>query len=178
MPNDAKFKELILYIAQQSERDVNFGKTKLNKLMFFADFRAYYRLGQSISGQIYSRQRFGPVPSRMELVVETMRKAGECAWAKRDYGDYQQLQLKALREPDLSVFTGAELAIVNRVLSQFKGMSATDVSALSHEFPGYQAMEMNEEIPYNTVFVGSPRALTEQEIAYGQNLARNIGAAT
>ena len=39
-----KFRELILYIAQESEGDPNFGATKLNKILFFCDFLGLPRL--------------------------------------------------------------------------------------------------------------------------------------
>jgi hypothetical protein len=35
-----KFKELILYLSDRSGDDADFGSTKLNKLLFFCDFRA------------------------------------------------------------------------------------------------------------------------------------------
>src|SRR5215467_9574991 len=64
-PNDEKFKELILYIASHSEDDPAFGATKLNKLLFFADFITYLRLGHPITGQEYQRLENGPAPRRM-----------------------------------------------------------------------------------------------------------------
>ena len=36
--NDAKLRELVLYICYLSEGDNSFGKVKLNKILFYADF--------------------------------------------------------------------------------------------------------------------------------------------
>jgi hypothetical protein len=42
-PDDEKLRELILYVSTLSKDDDNFGATKLNKLLFYADFLAYQR---------------------------------------------------------------------------------------------------------------------------------------
>jgi len=40
IPNDRKFQELLLYVAARCEGAPTFGATKLNKILFFADFLA------------------------------------------------------------------------------------------------------------------------------------------
>ena len=50
---DKKLKELVLYIAQKSEDDPSFGATKLNKILFAADFYFFGQTGRSITGASY-----------------------------------------------------------------------------------------------------------------------------
>ena len=52
-----KFCELVLYIAKRSEDDPRFCAVKLNKIMYYSDFGAYRRLGQSITGANYQAER-------------------------------------------------------------------------------------------------------------------------
>jgi len=59
-----KLAELIVFFAEESKDDIQFGSVKLNKLLFLADFWAYGHLGQSITGATYVRQDHGPTPSR------------------------------------------------------------------------------------------------------------------
>jgi len=45
---DASFEELVLYFSSRSDDDPKFSATKLNMLIFFADFLAYAYLGKPI----------------------------------------------------------------------------------------------------------------------------------
>src|SRR4051812_27108052 len=108
---DIRFRELILFIARESERDEHFGATKLNKILFYSDFWAYRKLGRSITEQPYTKLPKGPAPKRLVPVVRAMERERICATAERDFFGRTQKVLLALREPDLSVFSGAEIAI-------------------------------------------------------------------
>ena len=60
--NDEKLAELMLYISMKSESDETFGATKLNKLLFYADFIAYLKLKKPITGAEYQCIERGPAP--------------------------------------------------------------------------------------------------------------------
>ena len=62
MPDDEKFKELVLYVCHKSAGDAPFGATKLNKLLFYADFLAYKQLGSAVTKHAYQRLPNGPAP--------------------------------------------------------------------------------------------------------------------
>ncbi len=163
-----RFRELILYLAAKSEGDRHFGSTKLNKLLFFCDFRAYRFFGNSISGQAYQKLQYGPCPRGIVPVIEKMVAEGECVVHERDHMGYPQKRLLASRDPDLSVFTPAEVDLINQVVEDLWWADAKTVSELSHEFIGWRAAEIHEEIPYETVFVDEPRPLTREEEAHAQ----------
>jgi hypothetical protein len=63
---EARLRELILYIAARCERDPRFGATKLNKILLFADFLAYFRRRRPITGVEYMRLPNGPAPRRLK----------------------------------------------------------------------------------------------------------------
>ncbi len=168
MPSKDKFKELILYVARESENDRKCGATKLNKILFYADFHAYRKLGRSISGEKYQKLERGPAPKRVVPVIAEMEAAGLCAWAERDYYGFPLKKLIALREPDLSVFTAQELDVARSVISELWELNATEVSDLSHRFAGWQAADLGEEIPYETIFVDEARPLTLEELAWAE----------
>jgi len=158
-----KFRELILYVAQHSEPDPKFGATKLNKILFYADFLAYATLGEAISGEVYQKLPNGPAPKRLIPVVRQMEQEDACRWAQRTYYDKPLKKLVALREPDLSVFKPQELELVRNVIEELLPLNGSEVSDLSHRFPGWQAAHLQEEIPYKMVFVDDPRPLSEDE---------------
>jgi hypothetical protein len=158
-----KFRELILYVAKQCEADPKCGATKLNKILFYSDFRAYEDLGAAISGEAYQKLENGPAPKRFVPVVRDLEEERACIWADRRYHGKNLRKLIALREPDLSVFKPAEIDLVRDIIEDLWDLNATEVSDLSHRFVGWQAADLKEEIPYNTVFVDDPRPLSAEE---------------
>lgn len=172
---DKKFRELILYIARETESDPRCGKTKLYKILFYSDFWAFSKLGHSISGQEYHKLKNGPAPRQAYPVLKEMLENRLCAWATRDYFGRVQQKLLALREPDLSEFSGEEIALVQDVIRMLWAYDAAEVSDLSHRFIGWKLAEHRETIPYSTVALGAPRPPTSNEIEYGRRLALELG---
>ncbi len=170
-PDDCKLRELILYLALRSEGDETFSKTKLLKQLFYSDFAAYARSRGSITGQTYSKLPYGPVPRRAMEVLNELEREGALALARREYHGYVQHKPVALREPDLSGFTGEEIATVDRALSQLWGHSARDVSDLSHEFLGWKIARDGEIIPYETALIDNSPP-TEEETAFAEKLVQ------
>lgn len=160
---DEKFRELILYLAKNSQDDKTFGGTKLNKLLFFCDFLAYRSLGRSITGQEYQRLDFGPAPRRLKPICSQMVEERICDWEERTYFGKQQKRLVALRDPRPDVFTESEISLITDVLDELRNSNASEVSELSHTFLGWQLAAKGETIPYATILISAPRPLNEEE---------------
>jgi uncharacterized phage-associated protein len=168
---DRRLAELMLYIAARSEADSKFGATKLNKILFYADMAAYGKLGRPITGQDYQKLERGPAPKRLLPVQTKMEHRGDGAIQQRDYKGYVQKRLIALREPDLTGFSGEEIAIVDSVIRVLWGMNASEVSEMSHLETGWIAADLKEDIPYESVLVYT-RTPTPREIGHGQKIAK------
>lgn len=166
---DDKFKELILYIAKRSFDDPFYGATKLNKILFFSDFLAFKKFGKSISGQMYRKLDFGPVPTQFQEVRDKLVQDGDAARQKTVIAGFEQDRLVHLRDPDLSLFSGEEIAIVDEMIDLLRTKSASEVSEFSHRFIGWQVARIGEEIPYETVYVKS-REPTAKENAHARTL--------
>src|SRR3990172_10327861 len=63
-----KLTELIVYFAEKGKDDNYLGATKLNKLLFLADFLAYGYLGVPITGATYIHQKLGPTPDPQQFL--------------------------------------------------------------------------------------------------------------
>src|SRR3954469_19633300 len=73
-----KFKELMLYFSQRGLDDgLVIGSTKLNKLLFFADFRAFSEIGQPITGARYQKLEWGPAARELLPIRDELLKDGE-----------------------------------------------------------------------------------------------------
>jgi hypothetical protein len=171
--DDRKMKELILYLATKSEGDPRFSSTKLNKLLFYCDFTAYWQLGRSITGHSYQKLPFGPAPKAVLPILSQMQQDGDCDEVRKDYFGREQRRVKANRTPQTAVFSEEELQLTDQIIEELWENSASEVSERSHGFIGWQAAEFNEVIPYETVFLGDPSTpVSEEEIEFCRQLER------
>jgi hypothetical protein len=72
-----RFREIILYIADKCRDAEFFGAVKLNKILFYADRRAYLELGRSITGARYQHLEEGPAPVELVPLRREMIEAAQ-----------------------------------------------------------------------------------------------------
>lgn len=154
--DDNKTAELVLLVAKHTEDDPTAGSTKLNKILYFAEVSHLRRTGQPITGSEYQKEPHGPTLRRMPPVVRQLESEGAAKEIEEDYFGYAQKKLVALREPDLSGFSPVEVESVMDMVRQFWGKSAKEVSDISHEDPGWRAVDFGETIPLELAFVTQP----------------------
>jgi Protein of unknown function (DUF4065) len=165
-PNDEKFRELLLLLAERSEHDPRFGAIKLNKLLFYCDFLAYQRLGSPITGHEYFALNQGPAPRYGTRIRQAMIAAGEIAEQKKETVAGLQTRTVALRPPNYRVFSSEEIALVTQVLQDCRASSGSELSERSHKFAGWLLAKEKERIPYSVALVGN-RPPTHDEIQRG-----------
>jgi Protein of unknown function (DUF4065) len=165
-----KFREVALYLARRTESDPRCGKTKLLKILFYADFAFYRQHRRSITGLSYCKAPHGPIPDGIESLLQQLVEDRLCQWAERDAFGYKQKKLLALREPDLALLSGEELGRLERTVEDLWERTAREVSDLSHEFLGWKLADEGERIPYETVFLGEPRELSAEESAWAAEI--------
>jgi putative zinc finger/helix-turn-helix YgiT family protein len=126
-------------------------KTKLNKLLFYADFKHFKEYTISITGARYARLPFGPVPDNYELFYAALiEERKEITVREVSYGeDCVGEEFKAIGEPDLSIFSDTELMVLNATGKYFKNYSARKISDLSHREKGYEETPDNQFISYD-----------------------------
>ena len=153
--DERKFTELLLHVASRLQSDRSGGATKLNKVMFFAEFAHVRRTGRPISGAVYQKLEHGPAARRQRPVRDNLVAAGEASLEAEEFLGYQQHRLVPLRNADLSVFTTEELATIDKVLADLDGLNARQVSDLSHDEAGWQLVDFGDDIPYEAALVGA-----------------------
>ncbi|MHB1006596.1 MAG: Panacea domain-containing protein [Chloroflexota bacterium] len=172
-----KFKELVLYVSKKTADDPRAGATKLNKILFFSDVLAYGQHGQPVSGATYVKLDNGPVPKQLLRTKAELVSAKEACEVNQQYFNRMQKRLIPMREPDLSVFSPAEIALVDQVIELFQSCNASDVSEISHAWSvGWQVARDSAEIPYETVLLSVP-SLTQADIERGMMVAQELGMA-
>lgn len=172
--NESKFNELIVYFARRLGPEAALGHVKLMKLLMLADFTAYARTGQPITGATYEKWEHGHFP-REWIIAEKDLMAQRPPAIKQESIDYYGKPLQhvtAGRDPRMTEFTEDELAIAETVLRRYGYETASYLSSLSHLEIGWKLAEYRETIPYNTVFLGTgARGVTEEDVRRGEELA-------
>lgn len=173
---DQLAKELMLYIILRSENDDNFGATKLNKLMFFADFTSYLNTGKSLTNQSYIKQDAGPMLEKYYELRDDLISDGAMVVRNRNHYGYNQVKPIAIREPAIDLFTSRHIDLVNRLISQYWDCTAKKISDISHAFGGWKYARDYEEIIYEMALIGV-RLLRNEEMEFGKTLADRATAA-
>ncbi len=163
IPNDRKLRELILFVAKESEGDAPFGAVKQNKLLFYIDFNAYLQFGKPVTGHEYRKLQQGPVPRKLLPIMRSLKNGRECVIANRVYFGRTLKRTMALRDPDVSVFDAQEIYLAHSIIREFWGKDASEMTAISHKFIGWKVAEDDETIPYSVALVrrGSRSAQAE-----------------
>ncbi len=175
--DEAKFRELLLYVADRLRGDRAGGATKLNKVLFFAEFTHLRRHHAVISGCEFQKLAHGPAPRQLLPVRHRLIAAGDAELVEEDFLGRPQQRLVPRRPADLSGFTEAELASIDDVLEQLGGMTGTQVSDLSHQEPGWRLTEIGETIPFATAFLDFPQVPTEVSARLESEVVERYGFA-
>lgn len=170
--DERKFAELVLYAASRLADDPAGGAVKLNKVLFFSEFAHMRRHGRPITGVEYQKLRWGPAPRRLVPVRERLIADGIAQMVEETYNGLPQQRLLPRRSPDLSLFTADELAVVDSVVAELYGTTATDASEMSHAEVGWQMVEEHDTIPYEAAFLRVP-VVTEAIRRHAALLAEN-----
>lgn len=168
-----RFRELILYIAERCKDAEFFGATKLNKILYHADFRAFRRFGIPITGAKYFRLPNGPAPFPMVPVRRELEEEGALVIEYRPVGNRTQERVVPLRAPFLDLFTKDELNVVDEVIRELWGQTAEETSDASHDII-WKTRRDGDLIPYEAVYLNDG-PLTDKEIERTRQLASEFG---
>jgi len=140
-----KFCAMVLFFANKSEGLL---KTKLLKLLNYADMIFYQENGSSISGVKYIHLPYGPVPENYDILFGAMA-ADQIAHIEVIFDNgYEKHQII----PDCSIPNGVlsdgETAVLERVYDKFKSFGSVEISNYSHKEKGYISTKQGEVISY------------------------------
>ena len=123
-------------------------KTKLMKLLFYADFIHLKNNGVSITGARYAHATHGPVPDQFETWLAALTDwKKEITYTEQNSGN-RIGEVYTSRESDLSVFSASELISLASIKEKFKDYNATDIKEYSHREKGYLETSNGEIISY------------------------------
>lgn len=146
--NDLDFEKMAALVQLFAKLNNNLVKTKLQKLLFYADFLSTKRYGRPITGLVYVHHHYGPVPVHHDLVHWALITNGDIDVRPFD-GPYEGEVIIATQEPDLSLFSEEELEVINDVAGFFREFTAAKISEFSHSEKAYVETSLRDIIPYS-----------------------------
>lgn len=147
-----KFKQVLLYILERCAGKPNVGETLLYKLLYFCDFNYYELHEEHLTGAVYRKLPYGPVPQKMNVIMADMMEKGELKKFKAKYHHYEQTRYMPLVKPDLTQLNGAEKEIIDRVIEQYSDWSGAAISEYSHKDMPWKATKEGAVINYELAF--------------------------
>lgn len=147
-----KFKNVLLYILESCAGKPNVGETVLYKLLYFSDFNYYELYEEHLTGAKYRKLPFGPVPQKLDTIINQMVENGQIQRIKTAYFDKMQTRYLPLTKADLTELKASEKVVIDNVIAQLSDWSATAISNYSHKDMPWLASKEGEEINYELAF--------------------------
>ncbi|MFK7971540.1 MAG: type II toxin-antitoxin system antitoxin SocA domain-containing protein [Bacteroidia bacterium] len=141
-PHLEKVAHFVLYFAKH----VQPLKTKLNKLLFYADFLHFRETGFAISGCNYRAITLGPVPSHFSELFGLLEDQNylniEHKVSDKGVGE----RFIPAKEFNEALFTEKELGAMATIAKRFKETRTTEIVNLSHEEPAWLDNHKNKKL--------------------------------
>jgi len=151
-PSLEKFTEMVVYFSEQMQPF----KTKMNKLLFYADFLMFKQSCFSISGVRYNAIDMGPVPNNFQSIFEYLANNDEIDvfYTQFDQGYTGERFVPRKDRPfNSGWFSESELQVLSKVTAAFKTTSTTEMIELSHLEEAWKKNEKNKQtISYEYAF--------------------------
>jgi transcriptional regulator with XRE-family HTH domain len=152
-----KFKNVLLYILERCAGKPNVGETVLYKLLYFCDFNYYELYEEYLTGARYRKLPYGPVPQKLDTILNQMIEKGQLKRIKTEYFDKPQIRYIPLTKADLTQLSAAEKDVIDKVIEQMGDWNASTISSYSHNDKPWKATEEGDYISYNLAFYRRPQ---------------------
>lgn len=147
-----KLKNVLLYMLERCAGKPNVGETVLYKLLYFIDFNYYELYEEHLTGAQYRKLPFGPVPQKLDAIINQMIEDGQLQRVKTEYHGFPQTRYLPLEKADLTALKGSEKDVVDKVIEQMSDWSANLISDYSHKDLPWEVTEDGKNIHYNLAF--------------------------
>jgi len=152
--NREKLDNLILFFAGNS-KITTLGTTKLYKLLFFADVFHLRDFGHTITSSEYIKYPHGPVPSKGEKALKSLKKENAIVVTRKQLGNDRELhQIKAIRPANLSIFSETEIQVMERVVIELGNHTAAALSNASHKEPSWALAQLSKPLDVDLMLYG------------------------
>ncbi len=135
MPHLEKIANMVLFFAQRMQPY----KTKLNKLLFYADFLHFKNTSYSISGATYKAIQMGPVPKNFGGLFDYAMEKKYVDIELKQFDDYIGERFVPVSDTvfEKSLFEESELKVLEAVAKNFSNTTVKEIVNISHNEKGW-----------------------------------------
>ena len=145
-PNYEKYKQMILAFLRLNK---NVPKTKLAKLLYFADFGWFYTHLESMSGMPYRKIQYGPVADTYFRLIDEMFDAGEISIEQTGNGAMLVSETRSGAKAELSEISKEESKLIKDINEKWKEKRTADIVTFTHKQMPYMFAEDNDIVSYD-----------------------------
>jgi hypothetical protein len=146
--------DLILYVSDRYEKAPKWGKTKLNKVLWRADFTSFLERGVPVTGRPYQRLKNGPAPLEMAPVLGRMISDGLIKVEHRPQGEYSEERIVPLMQANMNKFGPDDIRYIDSAIRYYWDATATEASDDSHGI-AWQSREDGDPMPYELAYLSN-----------------------
>lgn len=147
-----KFRNVLLYMLERCAGKPNVGEAVLYKLLYFSDFNYYELYEEHLTGAKYRKLPYGPVPQKLDSLIQQMIEKEQLQRVKTVYRGYGQTRYLPLVKANLKELKASETEVIDRVIEQMSDWSAASISQYSHKDLPWLATKEGEVINYELAF--------------------------
>lgn len=129
--NEAKYKNAILYFIKYCNNQY-LGDTKLNKLLYYLDFINYRDRKESVTGDFYIHNHYGPTPAHLSNILSEMVETNEIKAVKKTFGESHTTSFIGKGNLDESVFSEDEKKLLKSICGEFLDWSTGKIVEQTH----------------------------------------------
>ncbi len=153
IPNYEKYKQMILAFLRLNK---SVPKTKLAKLLYFADFSWFYNRLESMSGMPYRKIQYGPVADTYFRLIDEMFDAGEISIEQTENGAMLVSETRSGAKAELSEISKEESKLIKDINEKWKGKRTADIVTFTHKQMPYMFAEDNDIVSYDVFTQENP----------------------
>lgn len=156
MSNYEKYRQMIHAFLRLNK---SLPKTKLAKLLYFADFAWYYKKLESMSGMQYRKIQYGPVADAYFRLIDEMFDAGEIEITNTESGAMLISETRAGKKESLSDISKNELDLIEDIDKKWKGKRTDEIVNFTHKQLPYMFADDNDIVSYEVFGQENPEEI-------------------
>lgn len=160
--NVEKYKQMILVYLRMnltSKKDNKIPKTKLAKLLYLADFAWYYNHLESMSGMMYRKIPYGPVPDTFFRALDELEEAGKIFIERKDVDGKEMFLIgesESNKNEKIVTLSSDEIKLMKDIGKKWKDKKTNEIVNFTHNQLPYTLCRQDEIIPYELITQEDP----------------------
>jgi len=141
---------MIYFFVSRGKTDL--GKTKLMKLLYYADFGFFAEHSVPISGARYRAYPRGPVPEDALRELPQLVHDGFLESRQVPVGNYVQESYIPIHDLTIASLNNEEISKLNEVWERWKDETVSSIVSATHSEAPWASVDLYDSIPYEMAY--------------------------